>query len=152
MFVKIRKLAFAVATGAMAAGLLASAALAGPIADRQKSMKEQGGALKVIAEMLKGERAFDAAMVKSVGDDLVAHFEHDKVLFPAGSDKGDVETWAKPEVWSNKEEFIQRFDEGIALAGELAMITEVAALGPKLSQIGKEVCGACHEKYRLPKE
>jgi cytochrome c556 len=139
MFVKTRKLAIAVAAGATVAGLLVSTALAGPIEDRQQSMKNQGAAMKVVAEMVKGEL-------------LAGYLAHDKELFPEGSETGAVTTRAKPEIWSNKEEFLQRFDKGIVLARELAMITDLAALGPKLSQIGKEVCGACHEKHRLPKE
>ena len=42
---KTRKLAVALTAGAAAAGLFASAALAGPIEDRRQSMKEQNAAL-----------------------------------------------------------------------------------------------------------
>jgi len=89
--------------------------------------------------------------VKAVSDDLVAHFEHDKTLFPDGSDKGDVETWAKAEIWSDKDAFMKRFDDAIADAKALGEVTDLAALGPTLGKLGKEACGGCHDKYRRPK-
>jgi cytochrome c556 len=151
MFVKTRKLAIAVTAGAMATGLLVSAALAGPIEDRQKSMKEQGAALGVLVKMLKNEAPFDAAQVKAVSDTLIAHFQSDKTLFPEGSDKGDVETWAKAEIWSDNADFLKRFDDAIVDATALGTVTDLAALGPALGKLGKEDCGACHEKFRRPK-
>jgi len=147
-----RKLAIAFTAAGMACGLLATAALADPIKDRRQSMKEQLELLKPLVAMVKGQAAFDAAKVKAAGEDLAAHFEHDKTLFPAGSDKGSVETWAKKEIWADHAAFVKRFDDGIAAAKKLAMVTDVAELGPALGAIGKPVCGACHEKYRRPKQ
>jgi cytochrome c556 len=151
MFVATRELLLTMATGATLAGMVASAALAGPIEDRQKSMKEQGALLKPLVAMLKGESPFDAAEVKASADGLVTHFEHDKTLFPDGSDKGDVETWAKPEIWSDKEAFLSRFDDGIAASRELGTVADIEGLGVAMGKMGKGVCGACHEKYRRPK-
>lgn len=147
-----RKLAVSLAAGAMATGLVVSAAIAGPIEDRQESMKRQGAVMTVIADILKGQREFDPAVVKEQGELLASLFEHDKTLFPEGSDKGDVETWAKPEIWTDNATFMKLLDDGIAAANELAAVTEKAALGPVLGKIGKEVCTGCHEKFRRPKE
>jgi cytochrome c556 len=147
-----RRLVVSIVAGAVASGLIVSAAMAGPIEERQESMKKQGQALTVIADILKGQREFDAAVVKQQGELLVGYFTHDKTLFPEGSDKGAVETWAKPEIWTDNATFMKFLDNGIAAANELAAVTDKAALGPALGKLGKDVCTACHEKFRRPKE
>jgi len=146
-----RKLAIAITAAGVASGLLVTSALADPIKERRQSMKEQLELLKPLVAMLKGQAPFDAAAVKAAGDGLATHFENDKTLFPAGSDKGATETWAKPEIWADHAAFVKRFDDGIAAANKLAMVTDLADLGPALGNIGKPVCGACHEKFRRPK-
>ncbi len=146
-----RKLAIAIVAAGMASGLLVTSALADPIKDRRQSMKEQLELLKPLIAMVKGQAPFDAAAVKAAGDGLATHFEHDKTLFPAGSDKGDAETWAKPEVWTDNAAFMELFDKGIAASKQLAMVSKLDDLGPALGNIGKPVCGACHEKFRRPK-
>ncbi len=151
MSARTRKLAVALTAGAVATGLLISAALAGPIEDRRQSMKEQGAALQVIVKILKGEAPFDTAVVKQQADLLIEHFKHDKTLFPAGSDKGSAETWAKPEVWSDNADFLAGFDKAVEAATKLGAVTDKAGLGPALTELGKGACGACHEKFRRPK-
>ena len=151
MSARTRKLAVALTAGAVAAGLFASAALAGPIEDRRQSMKEQLAAVKVLVAMVKGESPFDAAVVKQQAEVLKQHFERDKTLFPAGSDTGTAETWAKPEVWSDHATFLAGFDNAISLTDKLAMVSDKADLGPALGDLGKNGCGACHEKFRRPK-
>ena len=152
MSARTRKLAVSLTAGAVATGLFVSAALAGPIADRRQSMKEQNAALLVIVDMLKGKRPFDTAVVKEQADLLVRHFEHDKTLFPVGSDKGADETWAKPEVWTDNATFLAGFDNAISLADNLAKVSDKAGLGPALNDLGKNGCGGCHKKFRLPKD
>lgn len=147
-----RKLAIGFTAAGLACGLLVTSALADPIKDRRQSMKEQLALIKPLVAMLKGQAPFDAAKVKAAGEGLATHFEQDKTLFPAGSDKGATETWAKPEIWADHAAFVKRFDDGIAAANKLAMVTDLAGLGPALGNIGKPVCGACHEKFRRPKK
>ena len=85
-------------------------------------------------------------MVKAQADLLVEHFEHDKTLFPAGSDNGADETWAKPEVWTDNATFLAGFDKAIEAADKLANVNAKADLGPALTSLGKEWL------RRLPRE
>ena len=108
------RVARAAAVGGVVLGLSASAVLADAVADRQEAMKAVGGAMKALAGMAKGEAAFDAGAVKTNADTIAAKFEAAKSLFPDGSDKGEKETWAKAEIWQDKDTFLKILDDGIA--------------------------------------
>ena len=133
-------------------GMSVGVAQADAIADRQEAMKAVGGAMKALAAMAKGEAAFDAAAVKTNAGTIAAKFEAAKTLFPDGSDKGEKETWAKAEIWQDKDTFLQLLDDGIAEANAVAGAGDVDALRPALGGLGTKGCKACHEKFRRPKE
>ncbi len=84
---------------------ITSAALAGPIEDRQAAMKNVGKAMGALAAIAKKEAPFDAAVVKDNATALAENVKIAKQHFPEGSETGDKETWAKPEIWQNKADF-----------------------------------------------
>ncbi|HKQ95508.1 MAG TPA: cytochrome c [Aestuariivirgaceae bacterium] len=138
------------AVAAMGLGLSATLAFAGPIEDRQQLMKQNGAAIKALSEMAQGNAPFDAAAVQENAQKLVTDFEQLKDLFPEGSDKGPPDTWAKPEIWTDREGFeAARMKAHEASTAALA-VTDQAALGAAVQAIGG-ACQGCHEKYRTPK-
>lgn len=131
--------------------LLTSIAFAGPIEDRQAAMKSVGDSMKVLAAIAKKEQPFDAAVVKQHGDNIAANFAKAKDLFPDGSEKGEKETYAKPEVFSDKAGFQAAMTKGHDAAVAMAAVTAEAGFLPALQALGG-ACKGCHDKYRRPVE
>jgi len=119
---------------------------------RQELMEDVGDAAKPVGKMLKGERAFDAAVAMEsfrtwsnaagiVGD-----------LFPEGSESG-YDTEAKDTIWSDREGFNARlaaFGKAADAAIE-ASPQDLAALKAAAGPVFKE-CKGCHENYRVEDE
>ena len=138
------------AAAAIGLGLSATLAFAGPIEDRQQLMKENGAAIKALAQMAQGEAPFDAGAVQQNAQKLASDFQQIKDLFPEGSDKGPPETWAKSEIWTDREGFEAARLKALEASNAAAAVTEQAALGGAVQAIGGS-CQGCHEKYRTPK-
>lgn len=138
--------------GIAALGLSVSIAQADAVTDRQEAMKQVGDAMKAIAAIAKGEAAFDAAVIKSNAENMAKQFELAKAMFPDGSETGEKESRAKPEIWSDKDTFMKLMDDSITGANAVAAVTEEAALRPALGALGNDSCKACHKKFRKPKE
>lgn len=135
----------------IAAGLLAAAAFAGPIEDRQKTMEGIGDSMKVFAAIAKKQQPFDAAVVKAEAEKVAAGFEKAKDLFPEGSDKGEKETYAKAEIWTDRAKFDAGMEKAHEAAVAMAAVTEEAQFMPALQQLGG-ACKSCHDSFRRPKE
>jgi cytochrome c556 len=146
-----KKLVSRLVLGSAAVAVTASIAFAGPIEDRQNAMKQVGKAMGGLVAIMKGEAAYDAAAVKGHTDSMLAAFETASKSFPEGSDKGDVETWAKPEIWSDMEGFKAAGEKAGAAIVALAATTDEAAFKAAFPAVG-EGCKGCHEKFRRPKE
>ena len=67
-------------------------------------MKAQGAAMGVFVPVMKGEKPFDATAHKAAIDAMDAACAGWARLFAAETAKGEtLETWAKPEIWSDAE-------------------------------------------------
>lgn len=128
-----------------------AAAETDPIQARQDAMQSVGDAMKPLVGMVRGELKFDAATVasnaKTISDNLHAAAD----LFPAGSDHGALETWAKPEIWNQKSDFDAKLQAAHEAAMDLQKVTEESAYRPAFGKLGG-ACKACHELYRRPKD
>jgi cytochrome c556 len=120
------------------------------IKDRQQAMENVGGAMQAFAAIAKGEAPFDAAVVKENAATMEEHLRKASTLFPEGSDAGDVETWAKAEIWTDQADFVVQFKASQAAAEAMKSVTEEAAFGPALGKLGNS-CRSCHQTYRRPK-
>ncbi len=141
------------ATG-IAAGIAAfsAAAMADAVTDRQAAMKEAKQNFKPLVGMVKGKVPFDAATVKKNAMAIAAALEKAKKLFPEGSEKGEKDSRAKPEIWMMKDEFNAAFDKSIRLARAIEGAGDVNALKGAVMALGGDGCKACHKKFRLPKK
>jgi cytochrome c556 len=121
------------------------------IQKRQEAMEQIGKTMKALGAIAKQEAPFDAEVVKAQGEKMASHLKKAAALFPDGSDKGEVETWAKAEIWSDREAFDRGFEAAHAAAVAIGSVTEEAAFKPALGALGNG-CKTCHDSYRRPKK
>lgn len=122
-----------------------------PQAVRQQMMKDVGRSMGALAAIAKGEKPYDAEVVRV---SLSTMSEVSKTFpdqFPAGSETG-AETEASPKIWENRDDFRAKAarlgkDVDAALA---ALPGDQAAVAAAIDPIGRN-CGGCHETYRLKK-
>ena len=146
---KFRTLAAAAVLAAIGAGAVIAADE--PQVVRQGMMKSVGGAMGALAGIAKGEKPYDAEIVKA---SLTTISEVGKAFpdqFPAGSETGH-ETEASPKIWEAMEDFKAKSaklgaDADTVLA---SMPADQAGVGTALGTLGPN-CGGCHEVYRLKK-
>ncbi|MGB3812399.1 MAG: cytochrome c [Shinella sp.] len=144
---KFRTLAVAAALAALGAGAVVAADE--PQVVRQEMMKKVGGAMGALAGIAKGEKPYDAEIVKA---SLTTMSEVAKAFpdqFPVGSEAGS-ETEAKAAIWESMDDFKAKSlkfgaDAETVLAG---MPADQAAVGAALGTISPS-CGGCHEVYRV---
>jgi cytochrome c556 len=147
--IRTTKHALAVALVAGTASIAISSTDA--IRDRQQAMKDVGGAMQNLAAIVKKEAPFDAAVVKDNAGAIAEALERAAGLFPEGSDKGDVETWAMAEIWSDRADFDEKFQAAKAEAVALQSVAVESAFPPALGKLG-DTCKGCHQTYRRPKQ
>ncbi len=131
---------------------LSAVAVADPVTDRQAAMKEAKQNFKPLVGMIKGQVPFDAATVKKNAMAIAAALEKAKTLFPEGSEKGEKDSRAKPEIWLMKEEFDAAFDKAVKLARAVGSAGDLNALKGAVMKLGGDGCKACHKEFRLPKK
>jgi cytochrome c556 len=134
---------------AAAAATLAYAADATnpPVKARQEAMDTIGKNTKLLSQMAKGERAFDAgeasAAVATIGQTA------DKVpdLFKTKAD--DPESTAKDAIWDDYDDFTKKVD-ALKTAATEADMSSLDSLKASLMELGKS-CKSCHDDYREKK-
>ena len=145
----MRKLILAISALALAT----SAGLADPIADRQALMKANGKAMKELTGIVKGEAAFDAAVVLAALNKLSedAGKMDPATLWPAGSDTGG-DTTSSPKIWEDTAGFQAAIDKfkADADAAVAAAPADVDGLKAQMGVVGSN-CGGCHETFRIKK-
>jgi cytochrome c556 len=134
---------------------LASTAFAGPIDDlikqRQDCMKAQGAAMGVFVPVMKGEKPFDATAHKAAFDAMGAACMNWNKFFEPATAKGEtLETWAKPEIWSDPKAFEAVSGKAYAAFEALKAVTDEAGFKTAFPAFG-ESCKGCHEIARRPK-
>ena len=120
------------------------------IKQRQEEMEGVRDAMMALATIAKGEQPFDAAVVEASASKIADHLAVAAELFPEGSDSGDVQTWAKPQVWTDRAHFDELLESTRQAAVELQSVTDAKALPAALGTLGNG-CKSCHDTYRLPK-
>ena len=145
-----RTLAFAFAA-TLALGAVGGAANTDAIKERQDAMSGVQDAMRSLAAIAKGEAPFDAAVVQKSAASIAEHLDEASRLFPEGSGEGDVETWAKPEIWSNYSDFEMKMEGAQVAADAMKSVTDEAGFKAAMGKLGG-ACRACHTDYRRPKQ
>jgi cytochrome c556 len=147
---KFRTLAAAAAIAVIGAGAVVAADE--PQVVRQEMMKKVGGAMGALAGIGKGEKPYDAEVVKA---SLTTMSEVAKAFpdqFPAGSEAGN-ETEASPKIFEAMDDFKAKSAKLAADADAIlaaGIPADQAAVGAALGTIGPN-CAGCHEVYRIKK-
>jgi cytochrome c556 len=121
------------------------------ISKRQKEMEGVRAGMMNLAAIAKKEQPFDADVVQANAGKIANHLMQSEQLFPEGSNDGEVQTWAKAEIWSDREKFDGLMESTHQAAVALQSVTEAEAFGPALGKLGFG-CKSCHDLYRLPKD
>jgi cytochrome c556 len=134
-------------SAALMGGLATSAMAADPSVEaRQALMKSFGGAAKTLGGMAGGE-AYDAAAAEAAKAALVAGAAEIAAKYEMNVE--DPTSEAKPEVWTNWEDFLVK----AKALGDAAAALDVASaesIGAGMGAIGG-ACKDCHTTYRAAK-
>jgi cytochrome c556 len=120
-----------------------------PQAERKALMTKIGGSMGDLAAIAKGQKPYDAAVVKTSLSAISASAKDFPNHFPAGSETG-MDTAAAPAIWQNMDDFKAKAmklssDADTVLA---SMPTDQASVGEAMKTLGAD-CGTCHQTYRL---
>ena len=150
----VRQAACAVCVGAAILGTAFTAVAQAPaeIAQRQEVMKANGGAMRVLAPIVRGEAPWNAQAAGAAAASARDAAARAQTLFPAGTGPDKGQTAALPAIWERKAEFEAIFDRQVAAASNLVTLAAAnneagfKAAFPALGQ----TCGACHTPFRRP--
>lgn len=134
----------------MAAALCSAAAFAAePQEVRKLLMKENGAAIGALSAIAKGQKPYDAAVVKSSLDKLEAVGKDFHNHFPKGSETG-FESEASIKVWEDSAGFKAANDKFAADVASVAAKppTDQASVGAALGVLGAN-CASCHQAFRV---
>ncbi|KQS96418.1 MULTISPECIES: c-type cytochrome [unclassified Rhizobium] len=138
-------------TALVIAGCGVSAVIAAddPVKVREGLMKQIGGSMGAIAGIAKGEKPYDAEVLKTALTTISTNIKAFPDQFPAGS---DANSEASPKIWENMDDFKAHAAKlGTDADTLLAQLpADQAAVGAAAGMLGKD-CGACHELYRVKK-
>ena len=117
---------------------------------RQSVMDLIGWNFGPLAAMTKGKTAWDAKQFAMRAERIRSLSTQAIDGFSNGPANGDVETDAKPDIWTNPEDFHAKLDDFV---NEAKALDEAARGGDEAKmkeQFHKtaETCKACHDKYK----
>lgn len=143
----------AIATAVVLAGVAFGSVVAadGTHDSRVALMKKNGAAAGSLGAIAKGDKPYDADVVKTA---LTTIAETAKVFpdqFGPDSDKTDQEV--NPKLWDNMDDFKAKAAK-LSTDAEMALAqlpADQAGVGATLRTLGGD-CGACHQAYRILKQ
>jgi cytochrome c556 len=143
----------AIATAVVLAGVAFGSVIAadGTHDSRVALMKKNGAAAGSLGAIAKGDKPYDADVVKTA---LTTIAETAKVFpdqFGPDSDKTDQEV--NPKLWDNMDDFKAKAAK-LSTDAEMALAqlpADQAGVGATLRTLGGD-CGACHQAYRILKQ
>ena len=116
---------------------------------RQSYFALLGMTFAPMGDMVKGKIEWDAARFSGWADDLhqAAQFHVERGFAP-GTEQGT--TRAKPNIWSNMDDFQSKLDDFRAAAASLAEIATEGDPGTSREQFVATggTCKACHDEYK----
>jgi cytochrome c556 len=120
-----------------------------PVKTREDLMKANNDNAKVVVQMMKGQRPFDAKAVDAAFAQWADTAKQLPNLFPDNAKTGG-DNRASPKIWENKADFdakIADFAKAVADNRAKAMAS-LDGLKAAIPVVGK-ACDDCHKPYRL---
>jgi len=112
---------------------------------RMAAMKTIGGGMKTLGDMAKGAMAFDAVAAQGAVDSIEVAAAKVPALFEP--QETDPKSEAKPEIWTNWDDFVTKAEALEKAAAGIAISAE-ADIGAAMGALGG-ACKACHSDYKL---
>ncbi len=102
--------------------------------------------MKTLGMMARGATGFDAEAARAAAAAIADHAAATPGLFEAN--ETDPKSEARPEIWTNFEDFSAKASELESVAvGLAASIAAPEDLGPAMGSLGA-ICRSCHSVYR----
>jgi cytochrome c556 len=138
---------------ALAVALSVSAVLAqsDPVKTREDLMKQNNEHAKVVVQMMKGQRPYDAKAVEAAFVQWAETAQKLPSLFPDNAKTGG-DNRASPKIWEDKKDFeakIAAFAKSVA-DNRAKAVESLDGLKAAIPVVGK-ACDDCHKPYRLSK-
>ncbi|MFT4183715.1 MAG: cytochrome c [Rhizobium sp.] len=114
-------------------------------------MKKVGGAAGALGAIAKGDKPYDAEVVKASLTTIAETAKAFPNQFNPDSDKTDPEV--NPKIWDNLDDFKAKAAK-LSTDAETALAqlpADQAGVGATLKTLGGS-CGACHQAYRIKKD
>ena len=143
---------FALATiAAVSFGATAVIAQSDPVKTRENLMNENNNHAKVMVQMMRGQKPFEAKAVEAAFTQWADTARQLPSLFPDNARTGG-DNRASPKIWENKKDFDEKAAAfGKAVADNRAeAVASLDGLKAAIPVVGKG-CDNCHENYRLSK-
>lgn len=145
---------FALAANAQTAPAAGSVAAARQSVDVRKAVFTLiGSNCRVLADVLKGNVAYDAADVQKRAARIAFLAPLLGEAFPEASNLGEPDSKAKPDIWANRADFDKKLQD---LQAHSAALVQVAAVETSNTDAYKTAfsalaqdCKGCHETYKV---
>ena len=113
---------------------------------RMNGMSAVAKDMKTLGNMAKGIERFDAARVQKALEAVALQASKTPLLFELNED--DPKSEARPEIWSNFDDFTAKAVKLEKVANQLVhTIKQSEDLRPAMKKLA-ESCTSCHESYR----
>ena len=119
----------------------------GIVKERMDAMKSVASATKTIGQTLKGEMAYDAAILREAAELITAGARLIPALFPENSLHKPTE--ATPAIWLEWDLFVKSAEEMGAAARQLAETADDPGQVKSHFSDLAATCKACHNSYRI---
>lgn len=126
---------------------------AASITARQEAMKANGGAMRALTPIVRGEQPWNQETAVRAAATLVNTAKAVPGVFPQGSGPEAGKTDALPTIWQNWADFQNKsrvFEAEAAKLLQLAQAGDEAGFKAQFPNVGR-TCGGCHENYRVKK-
>ena len=142
----LKSLALAAVIGCLG---MSAAVAQEPQVVRQEQMKAIGKSMGALGAIAKGEKPYDAEVVKAALQTISTDAKAIPNQFPAGTETGS-DSEAAPAIWENMADFTEKSDKLGAAADTLlaSLPADQAGVGAAMKTLGA-TCGDCHETYRV---
>ncbi len=149
------KILISIAGAVLALSFGASLAFAGgddAITARKACMKANGAGMGVMVPMIKGEKPYDAAAVKTALETMGKACSGWKDFWPEDSMTSTTQkTHASDAIWKDKAGFAAAGDAYYKAETALAATTDEAGFKAAFPAVGA-ACGGCHKAFRTALE
>jgi cytochrome c556 len=126
---------------------------AASITARQEAMKANGGAMRALTPIVRGEQPWNQQTAVQAATTLANTAKAVPNAFPQGSGPDAGKTDALPAIWQNWSDFQSKskaFETESAKLLQLAQAGDEAGFKAQFPNVGR-TCGGCHENYRVKK-